>query len=76
MTELAFLDVFRYTSKARPRARRHPGGPRPAGIAQVHFTPGGSEAVEAALKLALQYHWVRGTGTGASSSAGAARTTA
>jgi adenosylmethionine-8-amino-7-oxononanoate aminotransferase len=29
-------------------------------MSRVHFTPGGSEAVETALKLALQYHWVRG----------------
>jgi acetylornithine aminotransferase len=32
----------------------------PAGLRHVHFTPGGSEAVEVALKLAFQYHWLRG----------------
>jgi adenosylmethionine-8-amino-7-oxononanoate aminotransferase len=60
MTELAFLDVFRYTSKPALELADTLVDLAPAGMAQVHFTPGGSEAVEAALKLALQYHWVRG----------------
>ena len=61
MSELAFLDVFRYTSLpgAWPRGELaiHIA---PPGMDRVLFTPGGSEAVETALKLALQYHWVRG----------------
>lgn len=59
MTELAFIDVFRYSSRpalelADTLVRAIPG------MAKVHFTPGGSEAVETALKLALQWHWVQG----------------
>ena len=30
------------------------------GFEQVFYVSGGSEAVESALKVALQYHWVRG----------------
>ncbi|MEM8766345.1 MAG: aminotransferase class III-fold pyridoxal phosphate-dependent enzyme [Pseudomonadota bacterium] len=32
----------------------------PSGLAHVHLTSGGSEAVETAVKLALQYHAARG----------------
>src|SRR5215469_6285519 len=64
MQRLAFIDVFRYTSEpalelAQTLVRLAPGGSA-GGMKRVHFTPGGSEAVEVALKLAIQYHWVRG----------------
>lgn len=59
MQELAFLDVFRYSSNPALELADALVGLMP-GTAKVHFTPGGSEAVEVALKLAIQYHWVRG----------------
>lgn len=60
MQDLAFLDVFRYTSEPSLALANTLIDLAPPGMAKVHFTPGGSEAVEVALKLALQYHWVRG----------------
>ncbi len=60
MQRLAFLDVFRYSSDPALELADRLVGLSPAGMKKVHFTPGGSEAVEVALKLALQYHWVRG----------------
>lgn len=60
MQELAFLDVFRYSSEPALQLADKLIELTPPGMKKVHFTPGGSEAVETALKLALQYHWVRG----------------
>jgi beta-alanine--pyruvate transaminase len=60
MAELAFLDVFRYTSRPALDLADTLVRLSPPGMDRVLFTPGGSEAVETALKLALQYHWVRG----------------
>ncbi len=59
MGELAFLDVFRYSSLPAIELADTLIAAMP-GMSKVHFTPGGSEAVETALKLALQWHWVRG----------------
>jgi adenosylmethionine-8-amino-7-oxononanoate aminotransferase len=60
MQKLAFLDVFRYSSDPALELADRLIGLTPPGMKKVHFTPGGSEAVEVALKLAIQYHWVRG----------------
>ncbi|MFI1166304.1 aspartate aminotransferase family protein [Streptomyces sp. NPDC020801] len=60
MQELAFLDVFRYSSPPALSLADKLISIAPPGMDRVLFTPGGSEAVETALKLALQYHWVRG----------------
>jgi putrescine---pyruvate transaminase len=60
MQDLAFLDVFRYSSEPALELADTLIDLTPAGMKKVHFTPGGSEAVEVALKLAIQYHWVRG----------------
>ncbi|RNL77605.1 aspartate aminotransferase family protein [Nocardioides marmorisolisilvae] len=60
MQQLAFLDVFRYSSEPALELSEKLIELTPSGMKKVHFTPGGSEAVETALKLALQYHWVRG----------------
>jgi adenosylmethionine-8-amino-7-oxononanoate aminotransferase len=60
MRELAFLDVFRYTSPPALELADKLVSLAPAGISQVQFTPGGSEAVEVAIKLAFQYHHLRG----------------
>ncbi len=60
MAELAFLDVFRYTSRPALDLADTLVQLAPPGMDRVLFTPGGSEAVETALKLALQFHWVNG----------------
>lgn len=60
MAEVAFVDVFRHTTRPALDLARELLRIGPADMAKVHFTPGGSEAVEAALKLAIQYHWLRG----------------
>lgn len=60
MKELAFLDVFRYTSRPALDLAEKLVSLAPPGITQVQMSPGGSEAVEIALKLALQYHHIRG----------------
>jgi len=60
MRRLAFLDVFRYASQPALDLSEELIRIAPSGMSQVHFTPGGSEAVEVALKLAVQYHWLNG----------------
>ena len=60
MAKLAFLDVFRYTSQPAIDLAEELTAIAPPNLGHVHFTPGGSEAVEVAIKLAIQYHWVRG----------------
>jgi adenosylmethionine-8-amino-7-oxononanoate aminotransferase len=60
MDRLAFLDVFRYTSEPAMTLAESLSELSPVEDAYVHFTPGGSEAVETAMKAALQYHYLRG----------------
>lgn len=60
METLAFLDVFRYASQPALDLAEKLSDLTPVDGAKVHFTPGGSEAVETAMKAALQYHYVRG----------------
>jgi adenosylmethionine-8-amino-7-oxononanoate aminotransferase len=60
MRELAFLDVFRHVSQPAVDLADELVRLAPAGLGHVLFTPGGSEAVEVALKLAFQYHQLRG----------------
>jgi adenosylmethionine-8-amino-7-oxononanoate aminotransferase len=60
MRELAFLDVFRHHSEPALALADDLVRLAPPGLERVQFTPGGSEAVEIALKLAFQYHWLRG----------------
>lgn len=57
---LAFLDVFRYTSQPALDLASKLSALAPLDEAKVHFTPGGSEAVETAMKATLQYHYLRG----------------
>lgn len=57
---LAFLDVFRYTSRPALDLAEKLSSLAPMPDAKVHFTPGGSEAVETAMKAALQYHYLAG----------------
>jgi len=60
LTDLAFLDVFRYTSRPALDLAEKLSALAPMADAKVHFTPGGSEAVETAMKAALQYHYLAG----------------
>lgn len=60
MRELAFLDVFRHVSPPAVELADELVRLAPPGLEHVQFTPGGSEAVEVALKLAFQYHHLRG----------------
>lgn len=60
MQQLAFLDVFRYASKPAIELADALSTIAPRTMSRVFFTPGGSEAVETALKLAFQYHYLRG----------------
>jgi len=60
MKQLAFLDVFRYASQPAMELADKLAEIAPLRSAKVHFTPGGSEAVETAMKIALQYHYLHG----------------
>jgi adenosylmethionine-8-amino-7-oxononanoate aminotransferase len=57
--ELAYLDVFRFASPPQIELAAELAAVAP-GMEYVHFTPGGAEADEAAIKLARQYHYFRG----------------
>jgi adenosylmethionine-8-amino-7-oxononanoate aminotransferase len=59
------LDFYTLWSYAHPRAielAERIAGLAPGDLNRVFFTSGGSEAVESALKLARNYHRVRGNG--------------
>ena len=63
--QVAELDFFTVWSYAHPRAielAARIASLAPADLNRVFFTSGGSEAVESALKLARNYHRVRGNG--------------
>lgn len=60
LSKLAFLDVFRYASEPALELAEKLATMAPTTGGRVHFTPGGSEAVETAIKAALQYHYLRG----------------
>lgn len=60
MQQLEFLDVFRYASPPAIELAARLAEITPGHLSRVHYTPGGSEAVETAIKIAKQYHWLRG----------------
>jgi adenosylmethionine-8-amino-7-oxononanoate aminotransferase len=60
LRELSFLDLFRYASRPAVELAAKLAELAPGTLSRVHFTPGGSEAVEAAIKLARQYHQLGG----------------
>jgi adenosylmethionine-8-amino-7-oxononanoate aminotransferase len=60
LRELSFLDLFRYASRPAVELAEKLAELAPGTLSRVHFTPGGSEAVEAAIKLARQYHHIGG----------------
>lgn len=63
LQELAFLDVFRYASVPAIDLAERLAALAPGSLSRVHFTPGGAEAVEVALKLARRYFALRGEHT-------------
>src|SRR3954463_15659992 len=63
--QVAELDFFTVWSYAHPRAielAARIASLTPANLNRVFFPSGGSEAVESAIKLARNYHRVRGNG--------------
>jgi adenosylmethionine-8-amino-7-oxononanoate aminotransferase len=60
MQQLEFLDVFRYASSPAIELAARLAEITPGSLSRVHYTPGGSEAVETAIKVAKQYHLLRG----------------
>jgi len=60
LRELAFIDVFRYTSVPAIELATRLAELAPGSLSRVYFTPGGAEAVEVALSLARQYFALQG----------------
>jgi adenosylmethionine-8-amino-7-oxononanoate aminotransferase len=60
LEELSFVDTFRYTTRPAIELGRKLAMLAPKTLNRIHYTPGGSEAVEVAIKLAIQYHYLRG----------------
>jgi adenosylmethionine-8-amino-7-oxononanoate aminotransferase len=56
---LTFLDVFRWAAPPQIQLAERLTSLAP-GMQYAHFVPGGAEAVEAAVKIARQYHHLRG----------------
>jgi adenosylmethionine-8-amino-7-oxononanoate aminotransferase len=56
---LAFVDVFRFVSPPQVELAAELVAVSP-GMAMAHFTPAGAEADEVAIKMARQYHALRG----------------
>ncbi|MER3399113.1 MAG: aspartate aminotransferase family protein [Chloroflexota bacterium] len=57
---LEFLDVFRYASEPAIRLATRIAALAPGDLNRVFFVTSGSEAVEAAIKMARQYHVLQG----------------
>jgi adenosylmethionine-8-amino-7-oxononanoate aminotransferase len=60
MQQLEFLDVFRYASPPAIELAARLAEITPGSLSRVHYTPGGSEAVETAIKVAMQTQRLRG----------------
>ena len=56
---MSFVDVFRFVTPPQVELAAELVAVSP-GMAMAHFTPGGAEADEVAIKLARQYHALRG----------------
>ena len=56
---LSFVDVFRFVSPPQVELAAELVATAP-GMTMAHFTPGGAEADEVAIKLSRQYHALRG----------------
>jgi beta-alanine--pyruvate transaminase len=62
MAELDYAPPFQYGVPAAFRLANEVAALTPPGLNRILFATSGSEAVESALKVALQYHRVRGEG--------------
>jgi adenosylmethionine-8-amino-7-oxononanoate aminotransferase len=60
LRQIAFTDTFRYATDSQIALAERLATLAPGSLNRVHFTPGGSEAVDVALKIARQYHYLRG----------------
>jgi adenosylmethionine-8-amino-7-oxononanoate aminotransferase len=58
--QVAFIDLFRYASLPQIELAAKLAEITPESLSVVVFTPGGGEAVEVAIKIARQYHYMRG----------------
>jgi adenosylmethionine-8-amino-7-oxononanoate aminotransferase len=56
---MSFVDVFRFVTPPQIELAAELVAASP-GMAMAHFTPGGAEADEVAIKMARQYHALRG----------------
>ena len=63
METLDYAPAFQYGTPLAFRLAAEVAAMAPAGLNRILFTGSGSEAVETAMKVALQYHRVRGEGT-------------
>lgn len=59
--QIEFLDTLRYTSRPAVQLAARLASLAPGDLDFVHFATSGSEAVEAAMKIARQYHQLRGS---------------
>jgi len=60
LNRVEFVDTFRYLTPAIIELASKLAEITPGNLSRVHFSAGGSEAVEAALKIAKQYHVLKG----------------
>lgn len=58
--QLEFVDTFRFASLPAIQLAEKIAHLAPGSLNKVFFSPGGSEAVETAIKLARQYHFLNG----------------
>jgi len=58
--QVAFIDLFRYATQSQIDLATKLAEVTPGDLSMAYFTPGGGEAVEVAIKIARQYHWMRG----------------
>lgn len=63
MEELDYAPPFQYGVPAAFRLATEVAQMLPAGLNRILFTGSGSESVDSALKIAIQYHRVRGEGS-------------
>lgn len=60
LEKVEFVDTFRYTTPATINLAGKLAEITPGSLSRTHFSAGGSEAVEAAMKIAVQYHYLGG----------------
>jgi putrescine aminotransferase len=61
--QIAFLDTFRFASVPAIQLAEKLAAITPGSLSRIHFTPGGAEADEAAIKVAKQHFYLRGEGS-------------